>query len=332
VADVFGAAIELKESEKALKENEARYRSLFEDNPVALLEEDFSKVKTHLKALSSKHIKDLRAYLKNHPKEIQHCINLVRINDANQAALQLFKAKSKEALILSLPRLIPAEMNDFFLEELIAIHEEKNYFHVDLVNNTLDGKQIFMNLAWTISPQSRETYDKVIVSVENITERKEAEKALRESEEKFRNVVEQTMDGVTLFSTNGKILEWNHGMEAITGLKQTEVMGKSILNVMAKVGPPSSRIPHNIQLMKKTLLQIAGKKNNEPAINHSISQTMVRADGSVRYVSYSALRADPLRQLRQGCYRPADGRRRITHQHRTLQAVGRKCHRRDHLI
>ncbi|MGD0708412.1 MAG: PAS domain S-box protein [Anaerolineaceae bacterium] len=284
VADVFGAAIELKDSEKALNESEVRYRSLFEDNPVALLEEDFSMVKTHLASLSSKHIKDLRNYLKNRPKEIQHCISLVKINDANRAALQLFKAKSKEALLLSLPRLLPLDMYDFFLEELVAIYEEKSYFKGELVNYTLDGKPVSMNLAWTISPESRETYEKVIVSVENITERKEAEKALRESEEKFRNIVEQTMDGVTLFSTSGKILEWNHGMEIITGLKQTEVMGKSILNVMAKVGPPSSRIPHNIQLMKKTLLQIAGKKSNEPAIDHSISQTIVRADGSVRYV------------------------------------------------
>ncbi|HTX78872.1 MAG TPA: diguanylate cyclase, partial [Longilinea sp.] len=107
---------------------------------------------------------------------------------------------------------------------------------------------------------------------------------LRESEEKFRNVVEQTMDGVMLFSTNGKILEWNHGMEVITGLKSGEVMGKSIWGVMTKVGPPSQRVPYSKQIMEKTLLQISEKKKSVSATGHPISQTILRADGSVRYV------------------------------------------------
>jgi diguanylate cyclase (GGDEF)-like protein/PAS domain S-box-containing protein len=284
VADVFGAAIELKSSEKALNESEGRYRSLFEDNPIALLEEDLSEVKARLDVLSSRNPNDLRFHLKNHPKEITHCYNLVRIDDANQAALSLFKTRSKETLQTKLPKLFHPDMSEFFIEEMIAIHERKVTFRGEFIDHSLADKPVTLNLPWTVPPQSKETYKKVIVSIENITERKEAELALRESEEKFRNVVEQTMDGVALFSDNGDVIEWNHGMEVITGLKLDDVLGKSIWSVMSRVSPTSQRLPYSKQLMGKVLAQIDEKEFSGTETNRPISQTIVRLDGSVRYV------------------------------------------------
>ncbi|MBN1293839.1 MAG: cache domain-containing protein [Candidatus Latescibacteria bacterium] len=53
-----------------------------------------------------------------------------------------------------------------------------------------------------------------------------AEKALQDSEEKFRSIVEQSAEGFSLCDEEGKIIEWNKRAEINTGLKKSEVLGR----------------------------------------------------------------------------------------------------------
>lgn len=66
----------------------------------------------------------------------------------------------------------------------------------------------------------------VTIFIENITQRKQIELAIRESEQKFRSVIEQSSDGILLFDKNGVIIEYSKGMELITGLKPENCIGK----------------------------------------------------------------------------------------------------------
>ena len=59
-----------------------------------------------------------------------------------------------------------------------------------------------------------------------ITKLKQIDEALRESEQKFRSIVENSEDGISLIDDSGKIVEWNDSQEYITGLKREEVLGK----------------------------------------------------------------------------------------------------------
>lgn len=56
--------------------------------------------------------------------------------------------------------------------------------------------------------------------------------SLKESEEKFRSVVEQSPNGIYLLSPEGEIVEWNRSMEQITELTHEEVVGRHISAVM----------------------------------------------------------------------------------------------------
>jgi PAS domain S-box-containing protein len=61
---------------------------------------------------------------------------------------------------------------------------------------------------------------------QEISERQQAEDSLRESEEKFRSVVEQSYDGILLINEAGRIIEWNHGYEEITGVPRAEALNQ----------------------------------------------------------------------------------------------------------
>ena len=75
----------------------------------------------------------------------------------------------------------------------------------------------------------------------NITERKRSELALKESETKFREIINQINDGIIVFDEQGKIIIWNKGAEKICGLKADEILNKSIIDFRYQLTPPVSR-------------------------------------------------------------------------------------------
>jgi len=82
----------------AQQESEARYRSLFDDCPVAILEEDLSAVHEELARLRSAGVNDIDSYLTARPDAVERCASLVRVVAANQEALRLLGARRQEDL------------------------------------------------------------------------------------------------------------------------------------------------------------------------------------------------------------------------------------------
>jgi PAS domain S-box-containing protein len=64
-------------------------------------------------------------------------------------------------------------------------------------------------------------------SFEDITDRKLAEDALRESEERYRSVIAAMQDGIVLFDTDGHIVACNASAERILGLSADQMMGRT---------------------------------------------------------------------------------------------------------
>jgi len=66
---------------------------------------------------------------------------------------------------------------------------------------------------------------------QDITERKRAEEALRESEEKLQTYLESAPDGVYINDLKGTFLYGNKKAEELTGYKRQELLGKSFLKL-----------------------------------------------------------------------------------------------------
>ena len=72
----------------------------------------------------------------------------------------------------------------------------------------------------------------IIVSIIDITERKKAEKLLKESEEKFRNLFENSIEAVFTVDLKGNFTSINRAVEIISGYTRDELIGKNSFNYM----------------------------------------------------------------------------------------------------
>ncbi len=78
----------------------------------------------------------------------------------------------------------------------------------------------------------RETYvyklpsAEVVALYEDVTDRKLAETALQESEERFRSIAESANDGIVSTDSSGKVVSWNKAAERIFGYAGEDILGK----------------------------------------------------------------------------------------------------------
>jgi PAS domain S-box-containing protein len=72
----------------------------------------------------------------------------------------------------------------------------------------------------------------IISSIENVTERRKAEEALRESEEKYRMLVEMNRDGVFIVQ-DGRLVFYNNALAGMSGYTRDELKDRPLADIIA---------------------------------------------------------------------------------------------------
>jgi PAS domain S-box-containing protein len=62
--------------------------------------------------------------------------------------------------------------------------------------------------------------------IEDITERKEAEKAIRKSERRLADIIDFLPDATFAIDLQGSVISWNRAIEEMTGVKAKDILGK----------------------------------------------------------------------------------------------------------
>ncbi|MFX0203554.1 MAG: PAS domain S-box protein, partial [Candidatus Hodarchaeota archaeon] len=181
-----------KQVEEALRASEERYRSLFEESPVSLWEEDFSAIKKYIDNLRCKGVKNFRKYFEKHPEAVAQCTAKVKVVDVNKTTLEMYEASNKEELLRGLSQVFGEETYDIFREELISLTEGKTIFESEAINRTLTGNELQIHLRWSVAPGYEDTWKKILISILDITPYKQAEQAKREFEKSQTNFIEIT--------------------------------------------------------------------------------------------------------------------------------------------
>jgi diguanylate cyclase (GGDEF)-like protein/PAS domain S-box-containing protein len=108
-------------------------------------------------------------------------------------------------------------------------------------------------------------------TVQDITEQKNAENTLRESEARYRAVTYTASDAIITADSAGNIVNWNRGAETIFGYKEAEISGQSLAMLM----PHRYRDQHRMAMNQV----LAGGKPNIIGGN-AVELAGLRKDGS----------------------------------------------------
>jgi diguanylate cyclase (GGDEF)-like protein/PAS domain S-box-containing protein len=162
---------------------------------------------------------------KNHGA-VMYVVDLLSftIIDANDAALKFYGYNRETMLTKRIPDLNVTPEIEIRKEIETAIAEGRSYyvFKHQLSCGELRDVEIYAN------PITIKGIDYSFSIVHDITERLLAEAAVRDNEEKYRNLFENAPDGVTAIDSNGYVVDCNIIDQLLIGLNQDEILGKHI--------------------------------------------------------------------------------------------------------
>ncbi len=99
-------------------------------------------------------------------------------------------------------------------------------------------------------------------------------------EQKYQSIVERSRDGIILTDEDGRIIEWNPSMEAHTGLKQEDVLGRHLWDVQFGLTANWRRTPELYEKIK-TWAEETLKTGRSSVQDYPMDVEILRPDGTV---------------------------------------------------
>ncbi|MFZ6645926.1 diguanylate cyclase domain-containing protein [Undibacterium sp. TJN25] len=165
---------------------------MFELAPVSLWLEDFSGVRQLMEQWRAQGITDLRGYLLQDPERISACSRQIRVLKVNRKTLSLFEADDLQHLVGNLGRIFRDDMLATHVDQLVQLWDGKQIFSSNTVNYSLSGKRLDIQLNGSVLPGYESSWERVLVAIENVSERESARRKLAASEDYARGLFEHS--------------------------------------------------------------------------------------------------------------------------------------------
>jgi len=102
----------------------------------------------------------------------------------------------------------------------------EGYYSYESRRFTKDGRILDVILSASAFRDRHGVYQGMIANLRDITDRKRAEQALRESEEKYRTVMEASGEPMVVYDTEGRVMYLNPAFSRVFGWTVEELLGK----------------------------------------------------------------------------------------------------------
>lgn len=147
----------------------------------------------------------------------------------NAAFARMFGYTQEEMLTLTMPDVThPDDLAESFERRKALLAGRSQYFQMEKRYLRKDG-QILWGLTNVSLVRDGSGRPRLYVGqVQDITERKRAEEALRASEERTRKILDTANDPFITINTAGHILDWNRQAERVFGWPREEVIGRKL--------------------------------------------------------------------------------------------------------
>jgi signal transduction histidine kinase len=158
----------------------ARFQTLFEGSPTAVMEEDWSDALAYLRSEYSGRPDRIRAFLLAYPAVVRRAVTRTRIIRVNQAAVDLLEADSAGELQGNRDGSKLTDENvDAFARALATVYEGHTTFAEDIPYHTLKGRRIWLQARGVdTSPDGGATT--ILVGMADVTHIKARQEAMAE--------------------------------------------------------------------------------------------------------------------------------------------------------
>jgi PAS domain S-box-containing protein len=155
-----------------------------------------------------------------------------RIIEVNRKAVEIFGGSKEELLGKRFTKIGVLSLKEVptFTKRFIDILRGKEAF-LDVTIKNKKGQAIPLECSASVS----KAYGKTTIAVvaRDMTEHRERERLLRESEEKYRGLFENARDVIVLFDLKGNVISVNKAAEKY-GFNKSEILGKNMLKFVSK--------------------------------------------------------------------------------------------------
>jgi PAS domain S-box-containing protein len=135
----------------------------------------------------------------------------------NAAAEQLFGYPAGEAVGTNIGIIVPDDRRAEMSGELARIARGERVHHYETIRVARDGRPIIVSLSISPLHSPSGTIVGAAKIARDITERKNAEEALLESEGMARGIIDTALDAFIQMDDDGRVIGWNPQAEALFG-------------------------------------------------------------------------------------------------------------------
>jgi PAS domain S-box-containing protein len=248
VAELERKEATLRGAEEAARESEERFRTVFNSVGDAILIHDFDG----------------------------------KVIEANQLVCKRLGYSLDEVLNMTLMDLNTPEQSRLTPERLEEL-QQTGYVRFETAHVTKDGRIIPCEIiSRTIDYKGRGV---IISTARNISVRKQREKALRESEEKYRALFDNAADMIAVIDAEGNFLDLNERFEKESGYSRQEMLGQNVFTsgiiTESSVAETRHHLTELLQGKEIPIFEVDGVTKQGDIVSYELRAVPIEKEGKI---------------------------------------------------